>query len=217
MIGKRTIDGRRSLAAPAAVVLIVIGAMIIFGLGVLGLARTPPAPTTQAAAPSPAPLRDETHPLTDRGLPRSAPVRLVIPAIGVNHPLQRLGLRADHRTMQPPPADRAGWFTSGATPGEIGPTIVVGYIASQRGPGVFAHLGALKVGAQVQLRRADGRVVSYAVDSIASYPAKKFPTAKVYARTARPTLRLITCGGTLKPGTPPGNVVVYGHQVSVRG
>ena len=217
MIGGRTSGGHRSLAAPVAVVLIVTGALIVFGLGVLGLARTPSATSTQPGAPSSSTGSDVSHPIQQRGLPRSQAVRLTISAIGVDGKLERLGLSADRKTMQLPAAKVAGWYEQGATPGETGPTVVVGYIASRHGPGVFARLGALKVGARVELRRADGKIVVYGVDQVVAYSSKTFPATKVYAPTPLPTLRLITCGGLLRPGAPVGNVVVYGHQVGVRG
>jgi len=199
-----------------AIVLIVTGALTVFGLGVLGFARTPKATSTPPSSPAPSTTHPASHPLQQRGLTRSEAVRLTIPAIGVDGGLQSLGLNADHKTMQLPGPARAGWYKQGATPGETGPTIVVGYIASQRGPGVFSHLNALKVGSRVELRRADGQVVIYGVDQVATYSAKNFPTTKVYAPTQVPTLRLITCGGLLRQGAPMGNVVVYGHQVAVR-
>jgi sortase (surface protein transpeptidase) len=205
----------RNVGAPVAIGLIVTGAMIVFGLGVLGLARTPSSAPTQPGSPAPV-STSGAHALQQRGLTRSDPVRLAIPAIGVDGALQRLGLNADRKTMQLPGAAQAGWFDEGATPGETGPTVVVGYITSRTGPGVFAHLGALKAGALVELRRADGQIVTYGVDQVAAYPAKDFPTTTVYAPTPQPTLRLVTCGGQLRPGAPIGNVVVYGHQVSVR-
>jgi len=217
VIGGRTSGGRRSLGAPVAVVLIVTGALTVFGLGVLGFARTPKATSTPPVSPAPATSHPASLPLQQRGLTRSEAVRVTIPAIGVDGGLQSLGLSADHKTMQLPGPTRAGWFTQAATPGETGPTIVVGYIASRHGPGVFSRLNALKVGSRVELRRADGKVVVYGVDQVATYSANNFPTTKVYGPTEAPTLRLITCGGLLRKGAPMGNVVVYGHQVAVRG
>ena len=40
-----------------------------------------------------------------------------------------------------------------------------------------------------------GRVVRFAVTRVHEVPKAQFPTASVYAATARPELRLITCGG----------------------
>ncbi|HYU66622.1 MAG TPA: sortase, partial [Jatrophihabitantaceae bacterium] len=169
---------------------------------------TPTRTTTPTVPSSPTPSRQL--------LARSAPVRLTIPAIGVDGGLEHLGLSADKTTMRLPSHPRtAGWFEDGPSPGEVGPTIIVGYIATQRGPGVFHRLAHLKAGANIAVRRADTMVVTYRVDQIASYPPNKLPSAKVYGRTKQPALRLITCGGMLRPGQPVGNTVVYAHQVAV--
>lgn len=80
---------------------------------------------------------------------------------------------------------RAGWYESGATPGEPGPTITAG--RDRRG--VFDRLTALKIGAHVDVRRTDGALVSYRVDEIATYPARAFPAAEVYEPTSTSTLR----------------------------
>jgi hypothetical protein len=79
---------------------------------------------------------------------------------------------------------------------------------------VFGPLDAPRVG--VDVRRADGTRVTYRVDEIATYPTRALPVAKVYGPTSSSTLRIVTCGGTLRPGQQLGNVAVYGHQTSVQ-
>jgi sortase (surface protein transpeptidase) len=205
----RAHNGHPSNVAKVAVAVLIVGALAAFGLSLLAASRG-----HADAKKSAAPTKPNTTP--PRGLDHSPAVRLRIPAIGVNGALQSLALNKNQQTMQLPTPASAGWYAQGAAPGEVGPTIIVGYIAGPEGPGVFVRLGALKVGAQVDVRRADGKDVVYRVDEIASYSAKTFPVDKVYARTAQPTLRLITCGGVLRRGQAAGNVVVYGHQLSVR-
>jgi len=81
VIGGRTSGGRRNLGAPVAVVLIVTGALTVFGLGVLGFARTPKATSTPPASPAPATSHPDSHPLQQRGLTRSEAVRVTIPRL----------------------------------------------------------------------------------------------------------------------------------------
>jgi sortase (surface protein transpeptidase) len=207
--------GRRGNVAPAAVVAVIIASFAAVALGIVTASR--PQRQTSATPSQTAPPTAPSSPTPNRQLlARSAPVRLTIPAIGVDGGLERLGLSADKKTMRLPSHPRtAGWFEDGPSPGEVGPTIIVGYIATQRGPGVFHRLARLKAGANIAVRRADTMVVTYQVDRIASYPPNKLPSAKVYGRTKQPALRLITCGGMLRPGQPVGNTVVYAHQVAV--
>jgi hypothetical protein len=207
--------GRRGNVAPAA----VVAGFAAVALGIVTASRQQrqSAPSSPATTPSTAtPTVPSGQPSSRQLLARSAPVRLTIPAIGVDGGLEHLGLSADKKTMRlPSHPGTAGWFEDGPSPGEVGPTIIVGYIATQRGPGVFHRLAHLTAGANIAVRRADAIEVTYRVDQIASYPPNKLPSAKVYGRTKQPALRLITCGGMLRPGQPVGNTVVYAHQVAV--
>jgi sortase (surface protein transpeptidase) len=205
--------GRRGNVAPAAVAVVILAALAGVALGIVGASN----PHRQAPPRLPATTRPSSQATRQQLLSRSTPVRLTIPTIGVDGGLQRLGLDADKRTMRLPsiPAT-AGWYEEGPTPGEVGPTIIVGYIASPQGAGVFHRLSGLKAGARITVQRADTKIVTYQVDQIANYPVNKLPSTKVYGRTAQPALRLITCGGTLRPGQPVGNVVVFARQIAVR-
>jgi sortase (surface protein transpeptidase) len=144
-------------------------------------------PTTLAPLPArPAPLAATTTP---------APVRLQVPAIGVDTTLEDLGLNADGTMAAPSSFPTAGWYTGGARPGDPGPAIIAGHVDSYKGPAVFYELDELKPGAAVIVTRADHSIVRFVVESAAQYPKAHFPTADVYGPTPTPELRLITCTG----------------------
>ncbi|WP_445529797.1 class F sortase [Streptomyces cyslabdanicus] len=150
-----------------------------------------------------------------RSLLRSEPTRLSIPDIGVNAPFTQLSLNASGQ-LNPPPANDTnlvGWFKGGPAPGERGASVVVGHLDTKTGPAVFAELPSLEPGAVVDITRADGTVARFKVDAIDSFSKAAFPDDKVYADTATPQLRLITCGGKYdraKDGYQD-NVVVFAH------
>jgi sortase (surface protein transpeptidase) len=124
-------------------------------------------------------------------------VQLVIPRIGVRTPVVSLGLNRDG-TVEVPPlggAAPAGWYRYLASPGEPGPSVILGHVDSYRGPAVFYRLGELAAGDGVTVVRADGSVVSFVVRSVREYPKAAFPSAAVYGPTSGPVLRLVTCGG----------------------
>ena len=131
-----------------------------------------------------------------RRLPPSPPVRVEIPSIGVSSPLVRLGLNRDRSMEVPGNFQVAGWFTGGPQPGQLGPAVIAGHVDSRTGPAVFYRLRDLRPGDQVRVVRADHRVVSFEVDSLASYPKQALPTEAVYGATTAPVLRLITCAGS---------------------
>ena len=74
------------------------------------------------------------------------PVRLRIPALGVDSPLLHLGLATDRSIEVPRDYGTAGWFSGGPRPGQPGPAVILGHVDSKAGPGVFYRLAELPVG-----------------------------------------------------------------------
>ena len=141
----------------------------------------------------------------------SPPVRLGIPTLGLTTRL--IGVRKASSGALGVPADplRAGWYSQGVAPGDGGPAVIVGHVDSVQGPGVFAGLRDVPVGAQIHIRRADGSLVTFVVKQVSEYPKRSFPTEAVYRGGGRPSLRLITCGGEFdrSSGHYRSNVIVY--------
>ena len=129
------------------------------------------------------------------------PVRVVIPSVGVDARIVPLGLKRD-RTMQVPTnrAD-AGWFRPGPEPGEVGAAVIVGHLATTGGSGVFARLARLKRGGLIKVQVKGGPTLHFVATSMIRVAKSRFPTKRVYAKTAGPTLRLITCAGRFNRAT----------------
>lgn len=100
-------------------------------------------------------------------LPRSTPVVIDIPAIGVISGLQDLGLASTGTTAVPQPGSRYGeaaWYDDSPTRGQIGPSIIEGHIDSgATGPSVVFRLGALTPGDTVDVTLANGAVAVFTV------------------------------------------------------
>jgi sortase (surface protein transpeptidase) len=127
------------------------------------------------------------------------PVRIEIPRIGVSSGLLKLGKNEDGTVETPPKSawNVAGWYTGSPSPGDQGSAVILGHVDSAAsGPAVFYRLRELRPGDQIQVTRADGSVVRFAVDRTAQYPKANFPTDEVYYPTLASELRLITCGGS---------------------
>ena len=184
--------------------------------GGTGATTAPVASTRTAAAPrSPATSAPRVEPAA---LGRSTPVRLRIPEIGVDSALMDLGLLADGSLQVPPSGFPAGWYTSGPTPGELGPAVIAGHI-DWHGPGVFFKLHTLKLGDLVMVRRADGSQPTFRISRVARYPKDHFPTALVYDNLDHAGLRLVTCGGSFnsQTGHYRDNIVVFADLVGPTG
>ena len=222
---------RIALIVTTALLVIAGTTLLIVGLRAQQHAPQPPAsaggtytarsrpPSTQEGSPTPHPSAPTASTIKGPILPKSAPRHLSIPAIGVNSDLIQLGLNPDH-TVQVPPlgADsKAGWYRYSPTPGQIGPSILLGHIDSAaNGPGVFFKLGALRKGDAVTIRRADNTVAVFRVDAVVEYPKDHFPTLTVYGNTDHAALRLITCGGKfdLSAHSYDDNIVAFASLVS---
>jgi sortase (surface protein transpeptidase) len=144
-------------------------------------------------------------------MPRSEPVRIEIPALGVVSDVVDLGLRADGTMEVPSGAYPAGWYTGAPTPGELGPAIIAGHVNWAGEPGVFSRLHDIEPGAEITVRRRDGSTAVFRADRVAEYPKDQFPTEAVYGNIDHPGLRLITCGGDFDhhTGSYVDNIVVY--------
>lgn len=157
---------------------------------------------------------------TGAALPPATPTSIAIPAIGVLSTVQQLGLNPDGTIQVPQPGplyNDAGWYHYSPTPGQLGPSIILGHIDSAaQGPSVFYRLGALQPGDQVDIARSDGTVAVFTISGVREYPKASFPTATVYGNTTVAALRLITCGGDFDPtsGHYLDNVVAYASLTS---
>jgi sortase (surface protein transpeptidase) len=146
-------------------------------------------------------------------LPRSKPARVSIPAIDAESSLMPLRLNPD-RTVQVPPLSnpmQAGWYSLGPTPGEVGSSVILGHVDGYSEPGIFFRLRELQPGDRVLVTREDGLTARFVVYHTEQAPKSDFPTDKVYGATARPELRLITCGGSFdrQSGNYRDNVIVF--------
>ncbi len=141
---------------------------------------------------------------------RSVPVALGIPALGVAVPLSSLGLNSDGTVEVPTDYQEPGWFRLGPTPGQIGSSVILGHVDSYQGPAVFFKLGTLRPGDRVDVLLADGVVVHFAVDGVATYLKSQFPADQVYGSNGSSALELVTCGGQFdqRSGHYLSNIVV---------
>lgn len=155
----------------------------------------------------------DTATTTQTGMTRSLPVRLRIPTLKIDVPFEEppLGLNADKTVEAPRAFTDVGWYKYGATPGEIGPSVVLGHVDTYKGPAVFFYLGQLKPGDEVFVDRADGSTADFEVQELHRYSQDDFPSALVYGPINYPGLRLITCTGVYDHGVQryDHNLVVY--------
>jgi hypothetical protein len=192
-------DGRwRALPALAIVALVVSGVTMIG----TSLGSSPPVVPAGVAGVSGASMSTA-----------SAPVRVVIAAIGVDSPVQGVDVNGDG-ILQPPSLEEpkdVGWYRRGPTPGERGNAVLVGHVdTAATGPAVFYELGRLRPGDEVNVARQDGSTATFRVDTVRLYDKSAFPAGLVYGPAGGARLQLVTCGGGFdrRVSSYSGNTVV---------
>lgn len=227
---------RGLIATVVGVVSMVVGASLI-GVSIASQERILQLPTAadgsgagrQIPEGSEEWLRPGTQASTDPAtgvvgptLPRSKPVSLDIPSIGVHSEVRYLGQTAEGALETPAPGpyyNDAAWYRYSPAPGSLGPAIVLGHVDSVlEGPSVFFRLGELKPGNRVSITRTDDSIAVFVVDEVRRYAKDDFPTELVYNDINHAGLRIVTCGGAFDDTTGHyvDNIVVFASLVGSR-
>jgi hypothetical protein len=121
--------------------------------------RSSNGPSIQTPVPAP------------RNVARAAlPVRVAVPRLGISSNLQRLHLRQDGELQSPSAWMEAGWYADGTRPGDVGPAVIAGHVDSTLGPAVFYRLREMRVGDTILVTEVGGKVLTFVVSEVRSYP-----------------------------------------------
>ena len=167
-------------------------------------AAAAPTVTTRDAAPTVVPQRP-------------APVRLAVPALGVDAPVEPVGVRDDGQMALPDDVDRLGWYRFGPVPGAEGSAVLAGHVDdADQGLGALAPLRDAEPGAEVVVTDAAGTATRWRVVSREVLEKQALPVDRLFARTGEPRLVLVTCGGPFLPdvGGYRDNVVVVAEPLT---
>lgn len=203
---------RSGLMVLCAVALLILAVSLVGGNDTSADSARPPLPAHPGTTASSAPPATGA---AGSALPRSKPVRLLIPEIAVDAPFTDLAI-GDKGQLQPPPAgdtNLVGWYAKGVSPGERGTSIIAGHVDTKTSPAVFARLDQLDKGDKFRVERADGREATFVVDGLETFAKDEFPSDRVYGDADRPEVRLITCAGDYdhKVKDYTDNLVVFAH------
>jgi len=142
------------------------------------------------------------------------PVRLIIPAIAINAPVEWVGTQpnADLATPIQSPWQDVGWYNLGPHPGERGSAVIDGHLDRPGGlPAVFWRLRDLHVGDEVLVKNTLGKTLRFQVTRIELYPPQDAPIQDIFGNWGGMYLNLITCAGDWIPSQHQTNLrlVVY--------
>jgi sortase A len=153
-------------------------------------------------------------PATPAAVPKvtyGRPVRLMIPKIGVDAAVEKVGLTSRRDMASPTRPDTVGWYKFGPRPGNKGNAVIDGHsgYADDR-KAAFDDLPKLKVGDKLFVKDATGKRLAFVVRKTKLY-ARNASAAGVFGPTKGRRLNLITCTGPfdVAAGTHSKRLVVF--------
>lgn len=140
------------------------------------------------------------------------PVRIVIPAIGVDAAIEQVGIPGGVMGTPAEPMN-VGWYPSISTPGTGTNVVMSGHVDYYTiGPAVFYSLGALGAGARIYVLGPDGAGITYAVT--ASWVVGAGDSADgVIGGTGTEALTLITCTGSFDGAEYDSRQIVRAERI----
>jgi sortase A len=144
------------------------------------------------------------------------PVRLKVPSINVDAPLEPVGLTAEGAVDVPKIPSDAAWFDRGPRPGESGSAVIVGHYGPwKNGAGsVFDDLNKLREGDTISVEDEKGATMTFVVRQILLYDAKADASDIFSSSDGGAHLNLITCEGVWDPVSKsyPKRLVVFADK-----
>jgi LPXTG-site transpeptidase (sortase) family protein len=184
-------------------ILVLIGFAALGCAGILFLALHREVPVVRASAvvDSGADLKLERGAAINAALPVAVdtgprpPGRLIIPSIGVNAPVEQVGVDSTGAMGVPTQSGNTAWYKLGPSPGDAGDAVIDGHLDWYDTPrAVFFSLKDMRVGDDIQVQRIDGVVHHFRVTDVQSV-AYNATVPGLFANAGPPRLSLITCGG----------------------
>lgn len=157
----------------------------------------PPTDLLPTATPWPTatvPPTPTVDPLAEAG----QPIRLEVPAIGIDAFVEQVGLTPDRAMDVPQGWMNAAWYMHGARPGEVGNSVIAGHLdTSSGGPAVFWDLRVLVPGDEVTVTYERGDRFTFVVEGMREfeYNAEGEAIDMVFGPSLSENLNLITCQG----------------------
>jgi LPXTG-site transpeptidase (sortase) family protein len=124
------------------------------------------------------------------------PVRLKLPKINVDAPIEQVGLTSDGALDVPKGPANTGWYNAGPRPGENGSAVIDGHFDLENNPrGVFFDLNKLQAGDKLSVEDETGTTITFVVRESRKYDPNADASTVFRSSDGKAHLNLITCSG----------------------
>ena len=148
------------------------------------------------------PIRGESAPIVENAVAFQEqtsfglPVRLKIPSINIDAPVEYAGLTPDGAMDVPKERANVAWFNLGPRPGENGSAVVAGHYGWKNGKSsAFDNLYKLRKGDKLYIEDDKGAIVSFVVRESRRYDPNADASDVFGSSDGKSHLNLITCEG----------------------
>jgi LPXTG-site transpeptidase (sortase) family protein len=164
----------------------IVVAVVLLLIIVFSTSATLPVPNSMKQASS------QTSQQEDLGLP----IRLTIPKINVDAPVEIVGLAPDGSMGVPKGPIDVGWFDLGPRPGDIGSAVIAGHEGWKDGiSAVFDNLHNLVKGDKIYVEDETGTTTIFVVRELRIYGQNDNASDVFASSDGKAHLNLITCEG----------------------
>lgn len=119
------------------------------------------------------------------------PVRVIIPAIGLNASIADMGIAADGTLDVPSPrSTQVGWYQDGTVPGDTGSAVFDAHVVA-----AFKNLHKVKAGEDVYVTTTASTTLHFKIESTQTYKLSDLSPQLLFSQNDAKRLNLITCAG----------------------
>ncbi len=150
-----------------------------------------PAPVLKKSTKAPAKVAAKTK-IDDAN---ASPLRVRIPKISINSPIQNMGVTSSGDLDVPSGSTKnVGWYAKGTVPGQVGSAVLDAHVFA-----AFKNLRYALPGTDVYVDMSNGTTLHFKIEESTVYPLADVPAELLFNRNDKRRLNLITCAGNLTP------------------
>lgn len=232
---EKKVHHRKKLVKPNKKIGVIVAASFALLIGVFaGVSSLKSSPSQQSQAKvlsqtidksaenirnSPSENRPTLGDVSSYKVAADQPKIIQIAKLNVYARVRPMSVNAKNELQSPPSIFDAGWYNGSAKPGDLagsGATLINGFVAGSKLPGIFANAKKLAAGDVIQVIRGDNKTFTYTVVKTQSYNAASLDigTALTSAQPDKAALNLITISGQTNPakGQYEERTVVFAVQ-----